>query len=195
MTINGFLSFLKRRFLLIIIIFVLIFSYGLFQTNKSIRENIFYFIETNIFYIDIPPVYTDKSFKTMEPNKVCGLLNNASIIGGAYSRSKYFDFACESNTLVAADSSWSIQFIGTGKLFNLDTLVLRMDFLKNNNNNDKVKVMAEFVNHLFIGLGYGKMPERLNNNLFTLNNSDYTISDDIKVKILHTDESISLILN
>ncbi len=193
MTINGFVKFLNKHFLVISIMLIIAFFYTYFKNDKEFRESIFYLIETNIFYREIPPVYNNYNFKTMEPNKVCDMLSNVSVVGSSYSRSKYFEFACESNTLVSSDSSWSIQYIVTGKLFNVDNIVLKMEFLKKEKKYDSVKEMINFVDSLFLALGYDKVPDNLKHSIINLNNDTIVLKNETKVKLIDSDESVTLI--
>jgi len=193
MKIKNITDFFKKHALFKLIIALILGSFLIFQNSPKIRENIFYFIETHIFYRDIPPIYDKDSFKSMEPNSVCQSMKDDRLITSSYIRNHNFDFSCESITLVAADSSWNIQFLVSGKLFNANTIILKMEFLKEEEKYDNVKEMIPFVEHLFSELGYGKMPETFRQGLYSLNNEDTKLDDNVSVKLVSSSESISLI--
>lgn len=193
MTINGLTNFFKTKILfkfLILVIFV--FAFTIYNSSKA-RDNLFYLIETRIFYREIPPVYNDDDFKSMEPNKVCGFLNKFQLSGTSYSRNHYFDFACESPTLVASDSSWNIQYVVAGKIFNASSIVLKMDFLKPSEKYDNVKEMMPFVNQLFNSMTGNNAPDIIRLSILSMEPINLKLSNDVSVKVVATKESISLI--
>jgi len=193
MTINRLTNFFKTKLLfkfLILVIFV--FAFIIYNSPKA-RENLFYLIETRIFYRQIPPIYNDDNFKSMEPNKVCGFLNKLQLNADSYSRNHYFDFACESPTLVASDSSWNIQYVVAGKIFNASSMVLRMDFLKINEKYDNVKEMMPFVSQLFQKMTGNDVPDVIRISILSMEPINLKLSNDVSVKVLPTAESISLI--
>lgn len=193
MTINGLTNFFKTKILfkfLILVIFV--FAFTIYNSSKA-RDNLFYLIETRIFYREIPPVYNDDDFKSMEPNKVCGFLDKFQLSGTSYSRSHYFDFACESPTLVASDSSWNIQYVVAGKVFNASSIVLKMDFLKPSEKYDNVKEMMPFVNQLFKSMTGNDAPDIIRLSILSMEPINLKLSNDVSVKVVATKESISLI--
>lgn len=193
MTINGLTNFFKTKILFKFLIFVIfVFAFTIYNSPKA-RENLFYLVETKIFYRQIPPVYNDDDFKSMEPNKVCGFLNSLQLTGNSYSRNHYFDFACESQILVSADSSWNIQYVVSGKLFNASSIVLKIDFLKTEAKYDNVKEMIPFVDQLFKKMTGNGIPDVVKLSILSMEPNDLKLSNDISVKVLPAQESISLI--
>lgn len=193
MTINGLTNFFKTKILFkFLILVIFIFAFIIYHSPKA-RENLFYLIETRIFYRQIPPVYNDDNFKSMEPNKVCNFLNKLQLNGSSYSRNHYFDFACESPTLVSSDSSWNIQYVVAGKIFNASSIVLRMDFLKINEKYDNVKEMMPFVNQLFQKMTGNDAPDVIKLSILSMEPINLKLSNDVSVKVLPAAESISLI--
>lgn len=193
MTINGLTNFFKKKILFkFLILVIFIFAFTIYNSSKA-RDNLFYLIETRIFYREIPPVYNDDDFKSMEPNKVCGLLNKFQLNGTSYSRNHYFDFACESPTLVASDSSWNIQYVVAGKVFNASSIVLKMDFLKPSQKYDNVKEMMPFVNQLFKSMTGNNAPDIIRLSILSMEPINLKLSNDVSVKVVATKESISLI--
>jgi hypothetical protein len=193
MTINGLTNFFKTKILFkFLILVIFIFAFIIYHSPKA-RENLFYLIETRIFYRQIPPVYNDDNFKSMEPNKVCNFLNKLQLNGSSYARNHYFDFACESPTLVSSDSSWNIQYVVAGKIFNASSIVLRMDFLKINEKYDNVKEMMPFVNQLFQKMTGNDVPDVIKLSILSMEPINLKLSNDVSVKVLPAAESISLI--
>lgn len=193
MTINRLTNFFKKKILFkFLILVIFIFAFTIYNSSKA-RDNLFYLIETRIFYREIPPVYNDDDFKSMEPNKVCGLLNKFQLNGTSYSRNHYFDFACESPTLVASDSSWNIQYVVAGKVFNASSIVLKMDFLKPSQKYDNVKEMMPFVNQLFKSMTGNNAPDIIRLSILSMEPINLKLSNDVSVKVVATKESISLI--
>ena len=171
---------------------IFIFAFIIYNSPKA-RENLFYLIETRVFYREIPPVYNDDDFKSMEPNKVCGFLNNLKLNANSYSRNHYFDFACESPTLVSANSSWNIQYVVTGKVFNASSIVLRIDFLKINEKYDNVKEMMPFVSVLFNKMTGNDVPDVIRLSILSMEPNNLKLSNNVSVKVVPAEESISLI--
>lgn len=193
MTINGLTKFFKTKILFkFLILVIFIFAFIIYNSPKA-RENLFYLIETRIFYREIPPVYNDDDFKSMEPNKVCGFLNNLKLNANSYSRNHYFDFACESPTLVSANSSWNIQYVVTGKVFNASSIVLRIDFLKINEKYDNVKEMMPFVSVLFNKMTGNDVPDVIRLSILSMEPNNLKLSNNVSVKVVPAEESISLI--
>jgi hypothetical protein len=193
MTLNKLTDFFKSKILFKLIIFIIFgFAFTLYSSPKA-RENLFYLIETKIFYRQIPPIYNDDDFKSMEPNKVCGFLNSLQLNGNSYSRSHYFDFACESPILVSSDSSWNIQYVVSGKLFNASSIVLKMDLLKTNGNYDNIKEMIPFVSELFKKVTSSEVPDVIKMSILSLEPINLKLSDEVSVRVIASNESVSLI--
>lgn len=185
--------FFRKHALLKLIIALMLGGYLIFHNSPKMRDMIFYFIETQIFYREIPPVYNKENFKTMEPNGVCNTLADIKLNASSYARSHNFEFACESVTLVSPDSSWNIKYLVAGKIFNADTIVLKMEFLNEAQKYDSVKEMIPFVDHLFADLGYGNMPEKFRQGLYSLTDETVELSNNVSVKLIASKDSISLI--
>lgn len=182
----SFIKLLISLFFLILVVF---------YNNPKVKEHLFYFIETNIFYREIPPVYTNVNFKNTEPNKICSLLNKEKLIATSYSRNKYFDFACETGILVSPDSNWNIQYLATGKIFNIDTLILKMHLIKKEKRFDSSVIFLEYVEKFLNSVGNHQLPENAKQNIIGLNNFDLKLDKNQNLKYYISEDELILILN
>lgn len=181
-----FLKLLISLFFLIMVVF---------YNNPRVKEHLFYFIETNIFYREIPPVYNNINFKNTEPNKICSLMTKEKLISNSYSRNKYFDFACETGILVSADSRWNIQYLATGKLFNIDTIILKMHLIKKENRFDSSVIFLEYAEKLLNNVGKHQLPENAKQNIIGLNNFDLKLDKNQSLKYYISEDELILIVN
>lgn len=182
-------SFIK----LLISLFVLVIVF--FYNNPRVKEHLFYFIETNVFYREIPPVYTNVNFKNVEPNKICSLMVQDKLISTSYSRHKYFNFSCETGILVSPSSNWNIQYLATGKIFNIDTVVLKMHIIKKENIYDSSVEFYDYAEKFIQRIGDYSFPEIAKQNIIGLNNFDLKIDKNINLKYYVSENDIILIIN
>lgn len=187
-------SLRKHHLLKLIISFILLILVT-FYNNPKVKENIFYFIETNVFYREIPPVYTNQNFKNTEPNSICSIMTKDKLITNSYSRSKYFNFSCETGILVSSNSDWSLQYLATGKIFNIETVVLKMKIIKPDNKYDSAIEFFNYTDNFLMGLGIYNVPQLVKQNILGLKDFHLKLDKNITMKYYTTENEIILILN
>lgn len=192
---NNIKDIFKKNHMLKLILSFIVLVFVTLYNNPRVKENLFYLIETKVFYREIPPVYTNKNFKNVEPNKICSILNKDKLISNSYARSKYFEFSCETGILVSPDSSWSIQYMATGKIFNIETTILKMKMIKPQNKFDIAKDFFTYTEKLFHGLGIYNMPLIAKQNILSLKDFSLKLDKNVSMNYYISDDEIILILN
>lgn len=173
----------------------LITSGILYLYNPLFKDYLFTFIEKNILYREIPPIYNNSTFKSTEPNEVCSYLNNFNLNTNSYSRSQYFDFSCESNSLVSPDTSYSVKYLATGKVFNVDTIMLHINFIEQDKKELALKNSFIYLDELIKITSNNEIPIVLENAFFAKVNFEMHIKKDIHIRLVFTDEDLSIYLN
>lgn len=167
----------------------------LYIYNPLFKDYLFTFIEKNILYRDIPPVYNNTTFKETEPNKVCSYLNDFNLNTNSYSRSQYFDFGCESNSLVSADTSYSVKYLATGKAFNVDTLMLHIKFINPSEQDLALQSSLIYLDHLIKSTTHADIPLVLEKAFFNKTNFQMNIKKDIHIRLVFTENDLSIYIN
>lgn len=185
----------KKSPLLKLLISISVLILVVFYNNPRVKEHLFYFIETNIFYKEIPPVYTDINFKKTEPNKICAIMVKEKLIPTSYSRHRYFDFSCETGILVSPKSEWSIQYLATGKIFNIDTVVLRMNVIKKQSQHDSAVEFLKYTEIFLNKIGGYSLPEIAKRNIMGMNSFDLKLDENLNIKYYIAENDIYLLIN
>lgn len=178
-----------------ILLLFLITSGILYLYNPLFKDYLFTFIEKNILYREIPPVYNNSTFKETEPNEVCSYLNNFNLNTNSYSRSQYFDFSCESNSLVSSDTSYSVKYLATGKVFNIDTIMLHINFINPEKKEVALKDSFIYLDELIKTTSNTDIPLILENAFFNKTNFEMHIKKDIHIRLVFTENDLSIYLN
>lgn len=192
---NKTTSIFKRNHLLKLVILFNLLVIVTFYNNPRVKENIFYFIETNVFYREIPPVYNNTNFKMTEPNKICSIMTKNRLISSSYSRSQYFEFSCETGILISEETDWSIQYVATGKIFNVNTVILKMKIMKDNKKYDSAKIFFNYTHKLLSGLGIYSLPPIVKQNIVSLTDFSMKLDNNINMRYYVIEDEVTLIIN
>jgi hypothetical protein len=179
-----------KVFLLIIFLIASIYVY-----NPLVKNHLFNFIETHILYREIPPVYNDSTFRDTEPNQVCSYMNEMGLNTNSYSRSDYFEFSCSSVSLVDNKTNYSIQYLTTGKVFNVSTLILNIKFLNYDNKDFAISQFKNYLNLLINKVSGEDMSDIINEKLKTHQNFQIYLKNDIYLRLVFTEEDLTIYIN
>ena len=184
-------KFYFLKFLLLIIAIL----YGINHYNPILKNYIFFFIETQILYRKSPPMYSDVDFKNTEPNKVCAYMNPLNLNTNSYSRSQYFDYSCSSLAIVDNKTDYSIQYLATGNVFNIDTVLLHVNFL---NKDQKYETLLEIKPYIALLLNKttGQItPFSISKKLMTFKDFDALLNNNTHVRVVFTNDDLTIYIN